>query len=149
MSLVKKICDQELGRATCDKVSCSAQLIFMRLATSFTPSTILTYTTSSSYFIPTQAAYLLICELLCMLGRAIAQAVSCQLPIGRPGFKPGSGHVGFCDGQKWRWGRFSPRTSISPANLYSICFSTIIFTITRGWHNRPGVAAALIASQTK
>jgi hypothetical protein len=67
----------------------------------------------------------------------------------RPGFKPGSGHVGFCDGQKWRWGRFSPRTSGFPANLHSICFSTIFFTITRGWHNRPGVAAVPIASQTK
>jgi hypothetical protein len=31
-------------------------------------------------------------------------------PPRRPGFKLGSGHVGFCDGQKWRWGRFSPRT---------------------------------------
>jgi hypothetical protein len=30
-----------------------------------------------------------------------------------------------------------------------ICFSTIIFTITRGWHNRPGVAAVPIASQTR
>jgi hypothetical protein len=28
--------------------------------------------------------------------------------------------VGFFDGQKWRWGRFSPRTSVSPANLHSI-----------------------------
>jgi hypothetical protein len=34
-------------------------------------------------------------------------------------------------------------------NLHSICFSTIIFTITRGWHNRPRVAAVPIASQTK
>jgi hypothetical protein len=34
-------------------------------------------------------------------------------------------------------------------NLHSICFSTIIFTITRGWHNRPGVAAVPIASQTR
>jgi hypothetical protein len=68
----------------------------------------------------------------------------------RPGFKPGSYHVGFCDGQKWRWGRFSPpRTSVSPANLYSICFSTIIFTITRVWHNMPGVAAVPIASQSR
>jgi hypothetical protein len=32
---------------------------------------------------------------------------------------------------------------------HSICFSTIIFTITQGWHNRPGVAAVPIASQTK
>jgi hypothetical protein len=35
------------------------------------------------------------------------------------------------------------------ANLHSICFSTIIFTITRGWHNSPGVAAVPKASQTK
>jgi hypothetical protein len=70
-------------------------------------------------------------------------------PLRRPGFKPESGHVGFGDGQKWRCGRFSPRTSVSPANLHSICFSTIIFTIIRGWHNRPGVAAVPIASQTK
>jgi hypothetical protein len=70
-------------------------------------------------------------------------------PPRRPGFKPGSVHVGFCDGQKWRWGRFSPSTSVSPANLHSTNFSTIIFTITRRWHNRPGVAAVPIASQTK
>jgi hypothetical protein len=57
--------------------------------------------------------------------------------------------VGFCDGQKWRWGMFSPRTSISPANLHSIYFSTIIFTITRGWLNKPEVASVPIASQTK
>jgi hypothetical protein len=57
--------------------------------------------------------------------------------------------VGFCDEQKWRWGRFSSRTSVSPANLHSIYFSTIIFTITQGWHNRPGVAAVPIASQAK
>jgi hypothetical protein len=38
---------------------------------------------------------------------------------------------------------------VSPANLHSICFSTIIFTITRGWHNRPGVAAVPIASETR
>jgi hypothetical protein len=72
-----------------------------------------------------------------------------RFPPQRTGFKPGSGHVGFCDGQKWHWGRFSPRTSVSLADLHSICFSTIIFTITRGWHNRPGVAAVPIASQTR
>jgi hypothetical protein len=66
----------------------------------------------------------------------------------RPGFKTGSGHVGFCDGQKWRWGRFSPRTSVSPANLHSIYFSTIIFIITRSWHNRPGVAGRSANSLT-
>jgi hypothetical protein len=42
-------------------------------------------------------------------------------------------------------GKFSPRTLVSPANRHSICFSTI----TRGWHNRPGVAAVPIASQAK
>jgi hypothetical protein len=69
---------------------------------------------------------------------------------GGSGSNPGlSGHVGFCDGQKWRWDRFSARTSVSPANLHPICFSTIIFTITRGWHNRPGVTALPIASQTR
>jgi hypothetical protein len=68
-------------------------------------------------------------------GRAIAQAVSRWLPTAEArGVQPGSGHVGFCDGKKWCWGRFSPRTSVSPANLHSIYFSTIIFTITRGWH---------------
>jgi hypothetical protein len=35
------------------------------------------------------------------------------------------------------------------ANLHSIYFSIIIFTITRGWHNRPGVAEVPIASQTR
>jgi hypothetical protein len=84
------------------------------------------------------------------MGRAIAQAVSRRLPTAAARVqKPGSGHVAFCDGQKWRWGRFSPRTLFSPANLHSICFSTIIFTIIRGWHNRPGVAAVPTASQTK
>jgi hypothetical protein len=34
-------------------------------------------------------------------------------------------------------------------NLHSICFSTIIFTITRSWHNKPGVAAVPVASQTR
>jgi hypothetical protein len=31
-------------------------------------------------------------------------------------------------------------------NLHSIMLSTIIFIITRGWHNRPGVAAVPIVS---
>jgi hypothetical protein len=75
--------------------------------------------------------------------------VVAAFPQRRPGFKSGSRHVGYCDGQKWRWGRFSPRTSVFPANLHSICISTIIFTITRGWHNRPGVAEVPIASQTR
>jgi hypothetical protein len=36
---------------------------------------------------------------------------------------------------KWRWGRFSPSTSVSPANLHSTKFSIII--IIRGRYNRP------------
>jgi hypothetical protein len=36
-----------------------------------------------------------------------------------------------------------------PSNLHSICFFTIIFTITRCWHNRPGVAAVPIAFKKK
>jgi hypothetical protein len=36
---------------------------------------------------------------------------------------------------KWRWCRFSPSTSVSPANLYSTKFSIII--ITRDRYNRP------------
>jgi hypothetical protein len=35
----------------------------------------------------------------------------------------------------------SPSASVSPANLYSTNSSTIIITITRGWFNRPVVAA--------
>jgi hypothetical protein len=54
-----------------------------------------------------------------------------------------------CFGQKWSWGRFSPRTSVSPANLHSICYSTIIFTISRGCHIWPGGAAVPIASKTR
>jgi hypothetical protein len=34
-------------------------------------------------------------------------------------------------------------------STFSICFSTIIFAITRGGHNRPGVAAVPKASQIK
>jgi hypothetical protein len=36
---------------------------------------------------------------------------------------------------KGYWGRFSPITSVSPANHHSTHFFIII--ITRGWHNRP------------
>jgi hypothetical protein len=33
---------------------------------------------------------------------------------------------------KWRWGRFSPSTSVSPANLYSANLSTITITYDPG-----------------
>jgi hypothetical protein len=42
----------------------------------------------------------------------------------RPGFEPGSGHWDLW-WTKWRWGRFSPSTSVSPANLHSTNCSTI------------------------
>jgi hypothetical protein len=38
---------------------------------------------------------------------------------------------------KWRGGRLSPNTSVSPANLHSTKFS--ILTITRGRYNKPKV----------
>jgi hypothetical protein len=52
-------------------------------------------------------------------GRAIAQAVSRWLPT--------TAARVMCDlwWTKWRWGRFSPSTSVSPANLHSTNFSTV------------------------
>jgi hypothetical protein len=34
--------------------------------------------------------------------------------------------------KKWRWGMFSPSTSVSSANLYSTNFSTITITYHQG-----------------
>jgi hypothetical protein len=42
---------------------------------------------------------------------------------------------------KWHWGRFSPSTSVSPANLHSTNFSTITLIYHLGLYNRPEVAA--------
>jgi hypothetical protein len=71
-------------------------------------------------------------------------------PPRRPGFKPGSGHVGFCDGQKWRWRAGFLRELRSPLPIYIPSASPQSSSlITRGWHKRPGVAAVPIASQTK
>jgi hypothetical protein len=42
---------------------------------------------------------------------------------------------------RWRWGRFSPSTSVSPANLHSTSWSTIILIYHRGLYNRPEVTA--------
>jgi hypothetical protein len=60
-------------------------------------------------------------------------------PPRRPGFEPGSGKWDLW-WTKWGWGRFSPSTSVSPANLHSAQFS--IITISRGGYNRPVVADA-------
>jgi hypothetical protein len=82
-------------------------------------------------------------------GRAIAQEVISRLPTAAVRVQSRVWSCGILWWTQWRWGRFSPRTSVSLANLHFICFSTIIFTITRGSHNRPGVAAVPIASQTR
>jgi hypothetical protein len=50
---------------------------------------------------------------------------------GGPGSNPGLVMWDLC-WTKWRWGRFSPSTSVSPANLYSINFSTITITYLLG-----------------
>jgi hypothetical protein len=60
-----------------------------------------------------------------MLGRAIAQAVSRWLPnAAARGSSPGLVMWNLW-WTKWRWGRFSPSTSVSPANLHSTTCSTI------------------------
>jgi hypothetical protein len=69
----------------------------------------------------------------CLDGRAVAQRLVAGFPPRGPGSHPGS-----MWGLWWTkqyWSRFSPRTSVSPANHHSSNFSIII--ITRGWHNRP------------
>jgi hypothetical protein len=42
---------------------------------------------------------------------------------------------------KWHWGRFSPSTSVSPANLHSTNYSTITLIYHLGLYNRPEEAA--------
>jgi hypothetical protein len=74
-----------------------------------------------------------------------AQLVMDSSHRGGPGSNPGLVMWEFVMDISGALDRFSPRTSVSPANLHSICFPTIIFTITRCWHNRPGVAALPIA----
>jgi hypothetical protein len=39
---------------------------------------------------------------------------------------------------KWHWGRFSPNTSVSPANFHSTDCSTLI-VYHPGWYNRPNI----------
>jgi hypothetical protein len=54
-----------------------------------------------------------------MLGRAIAQAVSRWLPTAAVwGSRPGLSY-GILWWTEWRWGRFSPSTSVSPAKFPS------------------------------
>jgi hypothetical protein len=66
------------------------------------------------------------------VGRAVAQAVSRWLPTAAARVRIRAGNWGLW-WTKRHWGRFSPSTSVSPAN-HSTNFSIII---TRGWDNRP------------
>jgi hypothetical protein len=66
-------------------------------------------------------------------GRAVAQAVSRRLPTATVRVRVRAG-VWCLWWTKRHWGRFSPSTSVSPAN-HSTIFAIII--IIRGWHNSP------------
>jgi hypothetical protein len=66
-------------------------------------------------------------------GRAVAQAVSRWLPTAAARVRIRAG-MWCLWWTKRHWGRFSPSTSVSPANHHSTNSSIIIFT--RGWHNR-------------
>jgi hypothetical protein len=68
------------------------------------------------------------------LGRAIAEAVSRWLPTAVARVRARVWKVGFVVEIMAPRGRFSPSTSISPANLHSTNFS--ILTITRDKYNR-------------
>jgi hypothetical protein len=50
---------------------------------------------------------------------------------GGPGLSPGQVRLDFC-WAKWHWGRFSPRTSVSPATLHSTNCSTLTIIYHRG-----------------
>jgi hypothetical protein len=84
------------------------------------------------------------------VGRAIAQVVSRRLPTAAARVQTRVWSCGILWWTKVALGHvFSENFGFPTANLHSIFFSTIIFTITWGWHNRPGVATVPIASQTK
>jgi hypothetical protein len=74
-------------------------------------------------------------------GRAIAQAASRWLPTAAARVRARVWSSGICGGQNWRWGRFSPSSSVSPANLHSTNCSTITLIYHLGLYNRPEVAA--------
>jgi hypothetical protein len=67
-------------------------------------------------------------------GRAVAQAISRWLPTAAARVRIRADMWGLWWTKRY-WGRFSPSTSVSPANHHPTNFSIII--ITRGWHNRP------------
>jgi hypothetical protein len=63
----------------------------------------------------------------------------------RPGFDPGSGHVGF-EVDKAAPGQVSSSTSVTPAKNFTDSSTLIIIHITRGWYNRPVVASVIVNS---
>jgi hypothetical protein len=65
-------------------------------------------------------------------GRAIAQAVSRRLPTAEARIQTRVWSCGILWTKVALRQVFSENFAVSPANLHSICFSTIIFTITRG-----------------
>jgi hypothetical protein len=71
-------------------------------------------------------------------GHAIAQAVSRWVPTAAARDRARVWTSGIYDVQSGTGAGFSPRTSVSPANLHSIKFSNL--TITRGRYNRLEVA---------
>jgi hypothetical protein len=90
--------------------------------------------------------------LIPFLGRAIAQAVSRRLPTAAAWVQSNPSLVMWdlaMDKSGAGAGFLRELRFVSPANLHPICYSIIIFTITRGWHNRPGVATVPKVSQTK
>jgi hypothetical protein len=72
-------------------------------------------------------------------GRDIAQAVSRWLPT------VAGSRTGLVKWDlwwtKWRWGRFSPSPSVSPANLHSTNYSKITLIYHLGLYKRPEVSA--------
>jgi hypothetical protein len=84
-------------------------------------------------------------------GRAIAQAVSRRLPTAAARVQTRVWSGGILWRTKVALGQvFSDNFGFPcQCTVHSIYFSTIIFIITRGWHNRPGVAAVAIASQSR
>jgi hypothetical protein len=65
-------------------------------------------------------------------GRAIAQVVSRWLPTAAALVQTSGLVMWDLLWTMWRWGRFSPNTSASPANLHSTNFSTITITYHLG-----------------
>jgi hypothetical protein len=68
-------------------------------------------------------------------GRAIAQAVSRWLPTAAARVKWDLWWI------EWRWGRFLPSTSVSPAIFIPSIAPQSPSHIIWGWYNRPEVAA--------